>query len=304
MLKNMGVFVEVSTTGSFIKTARKLQLSTASVSRAIATLESHLGSRLLNRTTRRVSLTDFGKSYLKNCVQILDHIVAAEDEVATLTETPAGKLKISAALDVGVANLVSIVKRYTQLYPSTTVQLSISEGVPDLVEEGYDVVITVANSSPAQGLTSYRVAELHSVLCAAPRYLEANEPPKAIEDLSQHRCLQLVNSTSLLSEWQFSSREGTTTVKLPVPIFQVNRIGALVVAAKEGMGISLLPRHIIADELRSGALVHILDDYRTHDVGVYASHISNNSPSLKISTWIRLLSDMLPELIHKQDIIS
>jgi DNA-binding transcriptional LysR family regulator len=298
-LQNMRVFVRVVEAGSFTGAAQHLNTTTAYASRAVSDLEAHLRTRLLNRTTRRIALTEAGERYLQRCEQILAYVDQAEAEAGDAHARPSGKLKVHAMTSFGQHYVVPAVGQYQQLYPEVDVELTLAQRMPDLLDEGYDVALVLATDLPDSGFVSQRLTSACSIACASPAYLERNGVPQTPRDLANHRCLQMVTPVFPTSEWQFSGPNGDETIELGSATFQVNVAEALAVACREGMGVGLLPIYSAIRGLRSGELVWILPEYKSQEMNVYALYPSRQYLDAKIRTWVELLRETLPATLAK-----
>ncbi|TAM01756.1 MAG: LysR family transcriptional regulator [Paraburkholderia sp.] len=294
-LQNMRVFVRVVEAGSFTGAAQYLNTTTAYASRAVSDLEAHLRTRLLNRTTRRIALTEAGERYLQRCEQILACVDQAEAEAGDAHARPSGKLKIHAMTSFGQHYVVPAVGEYQQLYPDVSVELTLAQRMPDLLDEGYDVALVLAaDDLPDSGFVSQRIASAFSIACASPAYLERHGVPQRPVDLAHHICLPVVTPVFPLSQWHFSGPDGEQIINLPTPVFQVNVAEAMAVAVREGMGVGLLPIYSAISGLRSGELVWILPEYKSQEMNVYAMYPSRQYLDAKIRTWVELLREKLP----------
>ncbi|CAM2159043.1 MULTISPECIES: LysR family transcriptional regulator [Paraburkholderia] len=294
-LQNMRVFVRVVEAGSFTGAAQHLNTTTAYASRAVSDLEAHLRTRLLNRTTRRIALTEAGERYLQRCEQILAYVDQAEAEAGDAHARPSGKLKVHAMTSFGQHYVVPAVGQYQQMYPDVQVELTLAQRMPDLLDEGYDVALVLATDLPDSGFVSQRLTSAFSIACASPAYLERRGVPQKPADLVNHTCLQLVTPVFPVSQWQFSGPNGNETIDLgAAPTFQVNVAEALAVAVSEGMGVGLLPIYSAISGLRSGELVWILPEYTSQEMNVYAMYPSRQYLDAKIRTWVELLREKLP----------
>lgn len=293
-LQNMRVFVRVVEAGSFTGAAQHLNTTTAYASRAVSDLEAHLRTRLLNRTTRRIALTEAGERYLQRCEQILAYVDQAEAEAGDAHARPSGKLKVHAMTSFGQHYVVPAVGQYQQLYPEVNVELTLAQRMPDLLDEGYDVALVLATDLPDSGFVSQRITSAFSIACASPAYLERRGVPQKPSDLAGHTCMQLVTPVFPTAQWQFTGPEGDQTINLGPAPFQVNVAEALAVAVREGMGIGLLPIYSAISGLRSGELVWILPEYKSQEMNVYAMYPSRQYLDAKIRTWVELLREKLP----------
>ena len=293
-LQNMRVFVRVVEAGSFTAAAQHLNTTTAYASRAVSDLEAHLRTRLLNRTTRRIALTEAGERYLHHCEQILAYVDQAEAEASDAHARPSGKLKIHAMTSFGQHYVVPAVGRYRQRYPDVQVELTLAQRLPDLLDEGYDVALVLAHNLPDSGLVSQRLGSVFSITCASPQYLERYGVPRTPGDLLQHTCLQMITPVSPADEWVFNGPNGQETVALGAGSFSVNVAEALAVAVREGMGIGLLPIYSAIAGLRSGQVVRVMPEYTAQEMALYALYASRQYLDAKIRTWVEFLRDELP----------
>lgn len=293
-LQNMRVFVRVVEAGSFTGAAQHLNTTTAYASRAVSDLEAHLRTRLLNRTTRRIALTEAGERYLQRCEQILAYVDQAEAEASDAHARPSGKLKVHAMTSFGQHYVVPAVGRYQQRYPDVQVELTLAQRMPDLLDEGFDVSLTLATGLPDSGLVSQRLGAVFSIACASPAYLERYGVPQAPADLKNHICMRMVTPVFPADEWTFDGPDGQQTVALGPATFQVNVAEAMVVAVREGMGIGLIPLYSAIGGLRSGELVWVLPPLMSQEMNLYALYPSRQYLDAKIRTWVEFLRDELP----------
>jgi DNA-binding transcriptional LysR family regulator len=295
---NMRIFLCASEAGSFTAAATQLNTSTGQISRAIADLEAHLKTRLLNRTTRRMALTEAGVRYKERCEQILAWIEEAEAEAGDARAHPAGRLRIHSWSSFGQHYVVPAASKYQRLYPDVKLELTLASRTPDLLDEGYDVVLVLAQQLPNSGLVSQRLGQAFSILCASRKYLESNGIPRSLPDLKAHACMQVLNPVTPLGEWTFDGPDGEETVEIGTAGFQTNVAEAMVVAVREGMGISLLPIYSAAAALRSGELIWILPQYVAQEMNVFALYSSRQYLDAKIRTWIEFLRKEIPESLN------
>ncbi|MEM5447959.1 LysR family transcriptional regulator [Paraburkholderia guartelaensis] len=298
-LQNMRVFVRVVEAGSFTGAAQYLNTTTAYASRAVSDLEAHLRTRLLNRTTRRIALTEAGERYLQRCEQILAYVDQAEAEAGDAHARPSGKLKVHAMTSFGQHYVVPAVGQYQQRYPDVHVELTLAQRMPDLLDEGYDVALVVATDLPDSGFVSQRLTSAFSIVVASPAYLEERGVPQKPADLANHTCLQMVTPVFPTSQWQFTGPEGEATIDLGPATFQVNVAEAMAVAVREGMGVGLLPIYSAISGLRSGELQWILPEYKSQEMNVFAVYPSRQYLDAKIRTWVELLRESMPSTLAR-----
>lgn len=293
-LQNMRVFVRVVESGSFTAAAQHLNTTTAYASRAVSDLEAHLQTRLLNRTTRRIALTEAGERYLRRCQQILAYVSEAEAEASDAHAHPSGKLRIHAVASFGGHYIVPAVGRYQQRHPDVSVDLTLSQRIPDLLDEGYDVALVLGYHLPDSGLVSQRLGSAFSIACASPAYLEKHGVPKTPADLRAHTCLRMAPPGTALDKWNFDGPDGIESFMLPPARFQVNGAEAMAIAVREGMGISVLPTHTAIRWLKSGDLLWIMPEYTSQPINIYALYSSREYLDAKIRTWVDFLREELP----------
>jgi len=293
-LHSMRVFVRVVDSGSFTAAASALELSTAQVSRLVADLEQQLQARLLHRTTRRLALTEAGERYLQRCRQILDEVDEAAAEARGAHLRPSGRLRVHSMTGLGLQHLTTLIARYSELYPEVVVDLTLSQRTPDLLEDGYDVIIAFARELPSSQMVAQRLGPAFSVLCAAPAYLQRHGVPRRPEDLQQHRYLRLYDplyEDGLDSEFE----------PLPDESFQVNVAESLAQAAQAGMGVCLLPSFVAAPAMSDGSLLRLLPAHRLRQRNIYAIYPSRRFLDAKIRTWVDFLRSELPPLLAQDE---
>jgi DNA-binding transcriptional LysR family regulator len=293
-LQNMRVFSRVVEAGSFTAAAQHLNTTTAYASRAVSDLEAHLRTRLLNRTTRRIALTEAGERYLQRCEQILAYVDQAEAEASDAHARPAGKLKMHSMTSFGQHYVVPMISRYQKRHPSVQVDLTLAQRVPDLLDEGYDVSVLLASDLPDSGLVSQRLGSVFSIACASPAYIEEHGMPHVLSDLVRHTCLQLMTPVFPPDKWVFDGPNGQETVGLGASTFTVNVAEAMSSAIRANMGIGVLPTSSALPGLRAGTMVRVLPQYTMQELNVYALYPSRQYLDAKIRTWVEFLRDELP----------
>ena len=293
-LQCMRIFAKVAAEGGFAAAARKLNLTTSVTSRAVSYLESHLGSRLLHRTTRNTALTEAGERYLHRCRQILASIDEAQAEASSARQHPSGCLRVHALSSFGHHLVVPAVLRYQEQFDSLRVELTLSGTLPDMLEEGYDVSIVVAPELPDSELVSVRLGSIPGIICASPRYVAGHGEPRTPEDLRAHHCLQLATPVFPFNKWMFSGSDVPFAVDIGAPRYAVNVIEALEPAVRSGLGIGILPAGVALPGLTSGSLVRVLRGYDVQPVVAHALYQSRRFVDAKIRTWIAFLREDLP----------
>jgi DNA-binding transcriptional LysR family regulator len=287
-LAGMGVFARVVEARSFSAAARALGLSKSAVSKEIARLEDHLGVRLLNRTTRRLALTEAGALFYERCARVLREAAEAERAVQDLGTEPRGLLRLNAPMSFGHLHLAPAVADFLARHPAVRIEMTLEDRVIDVVGEGFDIVVRIADLPPSS-LVARRIAINRRVVCAAPAYLAVHGTPELPQDLARHNCL---NYTYLASGdvWRFRGTGGPVAVRVSGS-FSANNGDVLRQAAVAGLGIILMPTFLIGPELQSGALLPILNDYRESDTSIYALY----PPTRHVSPKVRAFIDFLVE---------
>ncbi|WP_300720045.1 LysR family transcriptional regulator [Pseudomonas sp.] len=297
----MRVFVRVVDTGSFTAAAQALGYSTAQTSRLLSELESSLQARLLQRSTRRLALTEVGARYLERCRLILGEIEEANAEAGGAHLTPRGHLRVQSTTGLGIQLLAPLIARYAERYPQVNVDLTLSQRPPDLLEEGHDVVITLSANLPDSEMIGQRLGGISSVISAAPAYLERHGTPQTPGDLAQHRCLHLVDPL-FTDSWAFLDEHGEQFVR-PGEVFKVNVAEAMAQAAEAGLGVCLLPDYVAVGSYERGALVRLLPHYRLHEKSIYALYPSRRFLDAKVKTWVEFLKQEIPLVLEKHQAI-
>jgi len=258
-LEQMTCFVRAVELGSFSAAAEDLQMSSQLLGKQVKLLEQHLGLSLLNRTTRRQSLTDFGQAFYQRAKLILADMEAAENLAAVTRGTPSGRLRVNAPVTFGMRVLSPRLLEYMVRYPQVSVDLTLSNELVDLVNDGYDVVFRIGELADS-GLKAVPLTPYRLVLCAAPAYLARRPAIRTPEDLSRHECLGFTFSDGR-SSWTFDGPDG----RIEVPItsrLTINQGDPLLAAAVAGLGVVLQPQELVGDALRDGTLVQLLPQYQ------------------------------------------
>jgi len=290
----MTTFSKVVEMGSFARAADRLDVSVSSVSRQIAELELHLGTRLLNRTTRRLSLTESGRAFHQRTVQLLADLTEAEESATAETVRPRGTLRMTVPITFGVRYLAPAVAEFVERFPDMRFDVELSDRAVDLVDEGFDLALRIARL-PDSSLVSRKIASTRLVLCASPAYLKRRGKPKHPADLAAHDVLGY-SLLAMKDQWQFEGPEGPVTVKIS-PRFWTNNGDTSVAAAVRGAGIVLQPTFLIADELASGRLVELLPAYRSLELGIYAIYPSRKFVLPKVRALVEFLSDAFADAV-------
>jgi len=288
-IQEMSSFVAVVEAGSFVGAADATGLSKAAVSRHVAELEARLGVRLLQRTTRRLSLTAEGQQFLARCRELLAAIEEAEAEVGAHRGEASGTLRINAPLSFGVLHLAPLWGRFIAAHPKVLLDITLSDRVVDVVEEGFDVAVRIAQL-PSSNLVSRQLASTRIVLCASPGYLEAHGTPAHPRELRAHRTIGYSYWAGGRNEWVFDGPDGAVAARVD-PVLHANNGDTCRAAALDGQGVILQPDFIVGGDLRSGALVELMPGYRAIELGIHAVYPTRKHLPLKV----RALVDFLVE---------
>ncbi len=286
--QEMSTFVAVVDAGSFVKAADAQGMSKPAVSRYVGDLETRLGVRLLQRTTRRLSLTDEGQVFYDRCKSVLMSVDEAETEIASRSREASGVLRVNAPLDFGVRYLAPLWGRFRQRHPKLTIEITLSDRLVDLVEEGFDMAVRIS-VMPDSGLVSRRIAATRLVLCASPVYLATHGEPKALADLAQHDIIAY-SHLSTGFEWHFEGPTGRVSV-LMQPCISANNGDTCRAAALNHQGIILQPSFLVGDDLKSGALVELMPQYRAAEIGIFTVYPSRRHVAPKVSRLVEFLSE-------------
>src|SRR5580704_9569096 len=286
-LTSLTAFVRVVDNGGFSAAGRRLNMSTTMVSNHVQALEERLGARLLNRTTRKVNLTEVGRAYYDRATQILADIEQADDIAGALQSTPRGTLRIFTATHI-VPFVAPVVAEFLAAYPGVTVDLNMGERAIDMIDEGFDLAIRLT-SPPDSSLIVRSLATWRHVLCCSPAYLEKHGPLRQLSELANYNCVRHV-LYPYQDEWRFADRKGTpASVRISGNLVS-NSGDMLRTAALQGIGILLGAGFLVADDLDSGRLVRLLPEYRPVELSMNAVYPHRHHLSAKVRTFIDLLA--------------
>jgi len=281
----MQVFVQIAERGSLTEAGQALDMSRAMVSRNLESLEDWLGTRLLHRTTRRVSLTDAGAEALQRCRQVLELTGEVKAVAGARQSAPAGRLRIATATSFGQACLADVVAQFLARYPQVEIELLAQERTVNLVEDRIDLAVRIGNQLD-ESLIARRLGDCHSVLCASPAYLDAAGMPAEPESLSSHRCI----THAYVGRNELRLRRDGQVIKVPFRgVLQTNESTIARSAALGGAGIALLPTYLVSADLRDKRLMRVLPDFEPEMLGIHAVYLSRqHQPPL-----LRLMLDHL-----------
>ena len=285
-LTSLTAFVRVVDSGGFSAAARRLNMSTTMVSNHVQALEERLGARLLNRTTRKVSLTEVGRTYYDRCTQILADIAQADDIAGALQSTPRGTLRIHTNTHI-VQFLSPVVAEFLASYAEVKVDLTIGERNVDMIDENYDIAVRMI-PPPDSSLIVRSLATWRHVLCCSHGYLEKHGRPAALSELAERNCIRHANYP-YGDEWHFADRKGAPASVRVAGNLVSNSGETLHRAALAGVGIFLSPGFLVHDDLESGNLVRLLPEYRPVEFSMNAVYPHRHHLSAKVRTFIDLL---------------
>ncbi|WP_119458837.1 LysR family transcriptional regulator [Rhodospirillaceae bacterium SYSU D60014] len=287
-LNAMQAFARVAELGSFSAAARQLGLAKSVVSKLVMGLENHLGARLLNRTTRRLSLTEAGVTYYEACARILGAVEEADLSVSRLQAIPRGRLKVNASMSFGFLHLAPAIPDFLARYPELQIDLTLNDRFVDLVDGGYDVAVRIGALADSS-LIARKLAPARRIVCGSPDYFARHGVPQLPEDLADHNCLGYSYQVSG-NEWPFRGPEREHRVKVSGS-FEVNNGDALRAAAIGGLGIVLLPSFIIGDDLAAGRLRCVLSAYRAPETDIHAVYPHSRHLSAKVRAFVDFLAE-------------
>ncbi|WP_024576994.1 MULTISPECIES: LysR family transcriptional regulator [unclassified Afipia] len=282
----MRAFVSVADLEGFAPAARKLGLSASAVTRLIASLENHLGARLLQRTTRSVTLTDVGARYLERARRILGDLEEAESSVQAERSKPSGRLIVSAPLMFGRLHVGPVMSAYLKQYPDVSAELRLSDRTVSLVDEGIDLAVRIGHLADSS-VIARAVGDMRRVVVASPRYLKAHGTPQKLSDLADHEVIQFSGSSALV-EWRFV--EDGREIRVPnTSRFATNSTDAAVLHAEQGGGLISVLAYQVAESLKAGRLKIVLAKYELPPMPIHLVYPTSRLLSAKVRAFIDLV---------------
>jgi DNA-binding transcriptional LysR family regulator len=282
--ENARVFTTVIEAGGFTAAAQRLGLSRAATSKHVLQLEERLGARLLNRTTRRVSVTAAGQRFYEQCRRILAELDEAERSASELHNEPRGELRVIAPTNFGLADIGTAIADLIAAYPHLRINLTMNDRVTDPIEAGYDIAISVGMPrGTSSSLIVRKLNTVHRLLCAAPDYLKRRGTPRVPEELIGHDCLSY-SYVEVPDEWHLVGSDGERVVKVSGPIVTSHR-HVLRTAAVRGFGIAYGPIDFFRDDLAAGRLKRVLPDYQLPEATIYAVYPASRQLSAKVKVF-------------------
>ena len=292
-LTDIAVFVRVVDCGSFTAAAERLDISKSVVSKYVTRLEDRLGARLLNRTTRRLSLTEVGRVFYERSRRGLADIEDAQAEVSRLQGEPRGTLRINAPMSFGILHIAPALPEFLKLYPEVTVDMNLDDRKVDVIDEGFDVSVRISEL-PDSSLVAKRVAPCRHAIVAAPSYLERHGTPKTPTDLRDHNIITYRYQESAL-EWHFQTPDNKSTSVAVSGSVMMNNSLALRAALLEGVGITRTPTFVVGKDIQERRLVPILRDYETLEVTIFLVYPQRRHLSPKVRAFVDFMAERITE---------
>jgi DNA-binding transcriptional LysR family regulator len=292
----MEAFVRVVEAGSFVAAAERLSISTSSLSRLIADLEQHLGARLLNRTTRRLSLTESGQAFYERCVTLLADLAEAEALAGQSAAQARGTIRLTCSHNMAERQVAPAIAAFVELHPAVRFELEVSDRVVDLVEEGFDLAIRVG-AVGSDRLVARRLGSMQLLLCAAPAYLERRGIPRTPGDLAQHNALTYAYSPTP-RVWRFTDATAAVHEVRVNGNLHANSAEALCAAAIGGMGVVCEPDFLLNAAVERGQLVRLLPAYAAGGGDIWAVYPSRRHLSLKVRLFVDFIAGAFSSSLH------
>lgn len=286
-LTALQVFRQVAERNSFAEAGRRLGLSPAAVSKNIAELEAHVGVRLINRTTRRMALTEEGRIYLEHVTRGLDALVEADQALCPVKAAPSGTLRVSAPMTVTLTRLSAAIPGFLARHPDLRLDLHLDDRRVDLIREGFDLAVRGSDRLEDSSLIAKKLAAMPHVLCAAPSYFKAHGKPQAPADLKALNCIRF-SLSGHADAWEFSKNGHTESIAVKGQ-YSVSSSLAVRDALRGGLGLSLMPRPYVEDDLQAGRLQAALEDWATVETTLYAVYPSRQHVAPKLRAFLDFL---------------
>jgi len=287
-LNNIRMFLAITRRGTFTAAAAELGISKAMASKQIEQLERSLGVRLLNRSTRRVGLTEAGTVYRDRMREILDDLQETEDEIAQLGSEPRGTLRLMSPVSFGAFHLTRALSDFHQRFPQLSVDMTLADRAPDMIEEGFDLAIRIGDIEDSS-MVARRVAEVRVVLCASPEYLQRAGTPADPTELVRHNCLTYAGRQPF-GEWTFTMDGSARTVPVTGSL-RANLGDPIRVAALQGMGLAQLPTYMVGLDIKEGRLRALLEEYEPPKRPIHAVYSHRRYLSAKVRTFVSFLAE-------------
>ena len=298
-LNDLMTFVTVVDEQSFTRAADRLNVTHSVVSKRITRLESSLNARLLNRTTRRLMMTEPGQALYERCSQIKQDIEEATLAVASTHDRPYGTLRVNAPMSFGQIHLAPVVCDFIKAYPDIKVELVLGRQYANLLEHNLDLSIQISEL-PDSSFIAKRLALRSTHICASPEYFKTHGIPKTPDELKEHNCL-IYQSHKMHDEWHFAQNDDTQVIKVQGNL-HVNSSQAIQRAAIKGLGIARLPGYLTEQAIAAGKLASVLHEYCPHDIGIYAVYPHNRHLATKVRVFIDFIAERFSQEHHWNEV--
>ena len=292
-LTDIAVFVQVVDSGSFTAAADRLDISKSVVSKYVTRLENQLSARLLNRTTRRLSLTEVGRVFYERSRKGLAYIEDAQSEVSHMQSEPRGTLRLNAPMSFGILHVAPALSEFLELYPYITVDMNLDDRKVDVIEEGYDISIRISDL-PDSSLVAKRLGPCRHTIVAAPSYLERYGTPRTPEDLRDHNIISYRYQESVLA-WHFQTPDNKSIAVNVSGSLMMNNSLAVRSALLEGAGITRIPTFIVGKDIQEGRLTPLLRDYEVLDVTIFLVYPQRRHLSPKVRAFVDFMAKRITE---------
>jgi len=296
-LKNLNaipVFACVGESKSLTAAAERLGLSASAVSKAISRLEEELGQRLINRTTRKITLTEEGATFLDRCRQILIEIEDAETTIAQARAIPRGRLRVQMPIGFGRIVVAPALADFAKRYPELVLDVELSDRIMDIANEGKDAAVRIGDLRDSR-VIARRLCELHFVTCASPEYLAKHGVPKIPEDLVNHQCLgYLIPQTGQYRDWLYKKKDGTEFIHSVSGGLNINNAESLLDVTISGAGVAMMATFVVADAVRAGKLQIVLHEYVAVGPTVSVVYLPNKRMSPRVRAFVDFLTSLVP----------
>ncbi len=295
-LNDLRFFAEIVEQGSFTLAAQALGVQTSRLSRRVTALEAELGVRLLNRTTRRISLTDAGKHFLEHCQAIIAHAQAAYEDVEKTRSKPGGVVRLSCPIGMLESGMSRILLGYLERYPDVRLMLDATNRRVDVIEEGLDLALRVRREPLADSeLVIRQLGKSNTILVASAGFLAQHPPVSTLEDVSRLPTLAMGN-TSERFEWTFYDPEGKAVSAAHKPRLAVDDISMLRMAARAGMGVAEIPRQMVEPDIQDGSLIHVLPGLMSHEVIAHAVYPTRRGMVPAVAALLDTIAREFPDM--------
>lgn len=293
-LKRMVIFFHVVDAQSFSGAARQLGIAKSAVSHHISLLEKSLGVRLLNRTTRRFTLTEVGETFYQSCARIFTEAEMATRRINQLQDEPLGTLKVAGPISLGSLFITPLVREFMQRYTALNVELLLDDQVVDMVKEGIDVSIRVG-WLPDSNLVARKICDWPRLLCASPDYIERRGRPESPEQLADHECI-IFTLLPAPFHWTFTKNKRQKRIQVNGRL-KTNNADSVRTLLLEGAGISVLGDYLVKDDIKAGRLVRLLRDYDCGSAGIYAVYQDRHYQQAKVRLFIDFIDKHLKRVM-------